>query len=131
MLAPRDTAAHKHIRCPGIAGSLIRRAVDARAAAVLKRRPNHHRVPAHRHGVAEPVIGRDLTGLQVGLLAPRASIAHKHIHRPRTTGSLIRRAVDTRGAAVLKKSPDHHRVPIHRHRLAERVTGSRIAEAVR
>ena len=95
LLGPHSTAAHKHVR-----GSL---------SVTLVISPDHHRVPAHRHGGAELIAHRAIGSGQLLLLAPHSSAAHKHVR-----GSLAGVRIDS-----LEKSSDHRRVAAHRNRVAE------------
>ena len=61
LLAPHCPTSHKHIGRSGTAEQLIRHAVDPCRAAVLQKRPDHHRIPAHGHRGAEPIIPPGVT----------------------------------------------------------------------
>src|ERR1035438_8020039 len=93
LLAPRPSAAHKHVR-----GSHARS-------------PDHRCIPAHRDGPAKSIARRAIGSSQFLLLGPHSTAAHKHVR-----GSLVRLRVEG-----LTPTPDHRRVSAHRYGVAKLV----------
>ena len=88
---------------------------------VIQIRPDHHRVAVDRHGRAEAAICSAVAGGQLGNLRPPGGevagrVAREHVRGP-AVGSI----------SVVLIRPDHHRVAVDRHAVAEAVIHSAVA----
>ena len=124
LLAPRPPLPEEHVRRTGVRCSLTGGAVDPRRRTVFPDRTHHHRVPAHSHRPAKPVIGLgapDRCRFQVRLLGPHPTTHREHIRRPGFSCRLIGRAVDPQRGAPFLGRPHHHRISAYCHGIAKPV----------
>ena len=126
LLAPRAPAPDEHIRRPGIGcpfNGVLLTPVVALSSAIA---PTTTVSPLMATETAKVVAclstGPHRGRFQVRLLGPHAAAPAEHIRRPGgACRQFVRRAVDSRRGAVFLGRPHHHRVPAHRHRIAEPV----------